>query len=323
MSNAPLRLVFMGCPQFAVPSLERLTQDPHFSVVAVYCMPDRPKGRGKKSSPTPIKSFANDHGLPVLSPATFRQAPDAIETLRNFAPDFLVVVAYGLILPQSVLDIPKIAAVNLHASILPEYRGPSPIHQALLDGRNETGNTVMLMSKGMDEGDILAVETMSISPNEDFTAIHDRLSIMGSDLLVDTLKEFSAGKITPRPQQHEAATYTAKVTPQTARIKWSETAEKINNQIRAMNPAPGAWFEDVGERIKVFKAATAESVNARPGTILEQRPESGVLVACGEGTSLRLLELQRAGKGRLSCREFLCGCGLKSSQLEDDGKNNV
>ena len=320
MSNAPLRLIFMGCPQFAVPSLEKLTQDPDFSVVAVYCMPDRPKGRGNKPGPTPVKSFACEHGLPVFSPATFRQAPDAIETLRSFAPDFLVVVAYGLILPQTVLDIPRIAAINLHASILPEYRGPSPIHQALLDGRNETGNTVMLMSKGMDEGDILAIETLPISLDEDFLSVHDRLSAMGTGLLANTLKRFAAGQITPRPQQHEAATYTAKITPQTARINWSEPATKIINQIRAMSPAPGAWFEDAGERIKIFKAVTASAVNASPGTVLEQSPGNGILVACGDNTSLRLLELQRAGKSRLPCREFLCGCGLKSSQLSKNGQ---
>ncbi|OGK08119.1 MAG: methionyl-tRNA formyltransferase [Candidatus Riflebacteria bacterium GWC2_50_8] len=323
MSNAPLRLVFMGCPQFAVPSLERLKQDPDFEIAAVYCMPDRPKGRGKKPSPTPVKMFANDHALPVFSPATFRQAPEEIEMLRSFAPDFLVVVAYGLILPQSVLDIPKIAPVNLHASILPEYRGPSPIHYALLDGRELTGNTVMLMSKGMDEGDILALETTPIAAQDDFTSVHDRLSTMGAALLARTLKEHAAGRLMPRPQQHAAATYTAKITPQTAKINWCDPAVKIINQIRAMSPTPGAWFEDAGERIKVFKAAPAATVDAQPGTVIEQKPESGILVACGEGTSLYLLELQRAGKSRLSCREFLCGCGLKSSQLDIDNQQNA
>jgi methionyl-tRNA formyltransferase len=323
MDKAPLRVVFMGCPQFAVPALEKLTQDPAFKVIAVYCMPDRPKGRGKKPSPTPVKIFAETHGLPVFSPETFRNAPEEIERLRNFAPDFLVVAAYGLILPQAILDIPRLAPVNLHASILPAYRGPSPIHQAILDGLPETGNTIMLMSRGMDEGDILALQTTPISPDEDFAAVHDRLSLMGADLLADTLKKFADGSITPRQQNHATATYTHKITPDLAKIDWNEPAAKIANLIRAMSPAPGAWFEDAGERIKVFKAALGAAINAEPGMVLEQQPGSGILVACGDGSSLHLLELQRAGKSRLSCREFLCGCALKSKNLVIDDKTKI
>lgn len=318
MVSVPLRLVFMGCPQFAVPALAKLTQDSAFDVVAVYCMPDRPKGRGKKPSPTPVKIFANEHGLPVFSPVTFREAPEEVEKLRNFAPDFLVVAAYGLILPQSVLDIPKIAPVNLHASILPAYRGPSPIHQAILDGLTETGNTIMLMSKGMDEGDVLATETTPITSDDDFADVHDRLSIMGATLLAKTLKKFAAGEITPCPQQHEKATYTSKITPLTARINWNNPAGQIIDQIRAMSPAPGAWFTDASERIKVFKAAIGPQENANPGTVFNQQPGTGIRIACGQGTSLQLLELQRAGKSRLSCREFLCGCCLKLIQLNND-----
>jgi methionyl-tRNA formyltransferase len=321
MHKAPLRLVFMGCPQFAVPALDKLAQDSAFNVVAVYCMPDRPKGRGKKPSPTPVKQFAEAHGLPVFSPETFRNAPEEIERLRDYAPDFLVVAAYGLILPQAVLDIPKLAPVNLHASILPAYRGPSPIHQAIIDGLPETGNTIMLMSKGMDEGDILAIQTTAISPEEDFAAVHDRLSLMGADLLVDTLKKFAAGGITAQKQNHAAATYTRKITPETAKIDWNQPAAEINNQIRAMSPIPGAWFEDAGERIKVFRAVPGNAVAAEPGTVLEQQPASGILVACGNGSSLHLLELQRAGKSRLSCREFLCGCALKSNRLVNNDQN--
>ncbi len=318
MSKAPLRLVFMGCPQFAVPALEKLSQDSDFSVVAVYCMPDRAKGRGKKPNPTPVKIFAEAHGLPVFSPATFRNAPEEIERLRSFAPDFLVVAAYGLILPQVILDIPKLAPVNLHASILPAYRGPSPIHQAILDGLTETGNTIMLMSKGMDEGDMLATETINIAPDDDFAAVHDRLSQMGADLLASTLKDFAAGRITPKTQNHAAATYTGKITPDMAKINWNEPAAKIINLIRAMSPAPGAWFEDAGERIKVFRATAGKAITAPPGTVIEQQPATGILIACGQSSSLNLLELQRAGKSRLACREFLCGCAIKSSCLDSN-----
>lgn len=321
MTKAPLRLVFMGCPQFAVPSLEKLTHDPAFDVVAVYCMPDRPKGRGKKPSPTPVKIFAETHKLPVFSPATFRNAEAEIDRLKALAPDYLVVAAYGLILPQTVLNIAKIAPVNLHASLLPKYRGPSPIHQAILDGLDETGNTVMLMSKGMDEGDMLAKQTISISQQDDFANVHDRLSLMGADLLCETLKQFAAGNIEPIPQNHAEATYTGKITPLTAKIDWHQPATQIHNQVRAMSPAPGAWFEDVGERIKVFRTAPGKPVNEDPGTILAQEASSGITVACGHGSSICLLELQRAGKSRLNCREFLCGCALKSTRLVQDSTN--
>ncbi|HNX75844.1 MAG TPA: methionyl-tRNA formyltransferase [Candidatus Rifleibacterium sp.] len=322
MTEQRLRVVFMGCPDFAVPALQTLAADPAFEVVAVYCMPDRPKGRGKKPAPTPVKAWALTHGYQVHTPATFRNAPDEIATLRDFAPDYLVVVAYGLILPQAVLDIPKLAPVNLHASILPEFRGPAPIHQAMLLGRPETGNTVMLMNKGMDEGDILAIGRTPITTADDLGSLHDRLSLEGATLLRRTLIEFAAGRITPTPQNHAAASYTSKITPQTARIDWQKPAHELRNLIYAMSPFPGAWFADGEERIKVFRATVDEDATSQvPGTVLSQSPGNGIRVACGAGTSLRLLELQRAGKGRLCCADFLRGCQLRSAILDLPGGN--
>ncbi len=324
MSTKPLRIVFMGCPDFAVPSLRALASDPDFEIAAVYCMPDRPKGRGKKPAPTPVKTCALEQGFTVRTPATFRNAPEEIEVLRSFTPDFLVVVAYGLILPQTVLDIPRLAPVNLHASILPEFRGPAPIHQAMLLGRKETGNTVMLMSRGMDEGDMLAVGRTPISENDDLGTLHDRLSSEGALLLASTLKEYAAGRIVPVPQNHAAASYTAKINAQTARIDWSRPAEQLRNLVYAMSPFPGAWFSDGEERIKVFRAFVEKGNSSiQPGTILAQSPGSGILVACGDGNALRLLELQRAGKGRLSCADFLRGCQLKSSVLSLPNDNET
>jgi len=316
MMAKPLRIVFMGCPDFAVPSLRALADDPDFEIAAVYCMPDRPKGRGKKPAPTPVKAFALERGFTVHTPATFRNAPEEIEILRSFSPDYLVVVAYGLILPQSVLDIPKIAPVNLHASLLPEFRGPAPIHQAMLLGRKNTGNTVMLMSKGMDEGDMLAVGQTPITDNDDLGSLHDRLSLEGATLLAKTLKEFAAGRIRPVSQNHAQATYTSKISSQTAHIDWNRPAAEIRNLIYAMSPFPGAWFADGDERIKVFRA-TAESWpgNQPAGTVLSQSPTEGIKVVCGNNTALKLLELQRAGKGRLCCADFLRGCQLKSAIL--------
>lgn len=324
MTSKPLRVVFMGCPDFAVPSLRTLANDPDFEIAAVYCMPDRPKGRGKKSSPTPVKAYALEQGFEVRTPATFRNAPEEIEALRAFAPDFLVVVAYGLILPQSVLSIPTKAPVNLHASILPEFRGPAPIHQAMLLGRKETGNTVMLMSKGMDEGDMLAVGRMPIREDDDLGSLHDRLSLDGAVLLAKNLKDFAAGRITPTPQNHADASYTAKITPQTAKIDWQKPAAQIRNLINAMSPFPGAWFADGEERIKVFRAQVESHAGSQqPGTVLSQSPGEGIRVACGDNSSLRLLELQRAGKGRLCCSDFLRGCQLKSQVLSSSSSDEL
>ena len=322
MTDNRLRVVFMGCPDFAVPALQTLAGDPAFEIVAVYCMPDRPKGRGKKPAPTPVKAWALTQGYHVHTPATFRNAPDEIATLQGFAPDYLVVVAYGLILPQAVLDIPRLAPVNLHASILPEFRGPAPIHQAMLLGRHETGNTVMLMSKGMDEGDILAVGRTAIDSTDDLGSLHDRLSFEGAALLRRTLIEFAAGRITPTPQNHAAASYTSKITPQTARIDWQKPAGELRNLIYAMSPFPGAWFADGEERIKVFRASVSDSKHHQaPGTVLSQNTGDGILVACGDNTSLQLFELQRAGKSRLCCADFLRGCQLKSAILDLPGDN--
>jgi methionyl-tRNA formyltransferase len=323
MLHKPLRLVFMGCPDFAVPALQKLSEDPDFTVAAVYCMPDRPKGRGKKPAPTPVKTFAASKGFAIETPASFRQNPEAIDRLKAYEPDFLVVVAYGLILPESVLAIPAIAPVNLHASLLPDFRGPAPIHQALLNGLSETGNTVMLMSKGMDEGDMLSWQKTAISPDDDLASLHDRLSLNGADLLCQTLKDYAAGRIRPVAQNHERATYTSKITPQMARIDWYKPAPEICNLIRAMSPAPGAWFADGDERIKVFRAAESCRTDAPPGTVIDQSLQSGIRIACGNDSSITLLELQRAGKSRIPAADFLRGCKLKSAVLACEIINNT
>lgn len=315
MTAAKYRVVFMGCPDFAVPSLRALANDPEFEVVAAYCMPDRPKGRGKHTAPTPVKCFCSNCQFPVYTPLSFKKEPETVETLRALCPDFLVVVAYGLILPQTVLDIPKIAPVNLHASILPKYRGPSPIHQALIDGLSETGNSIMLMSRGMDEGDILATQTTQITAEDNLQTLHDRLSIEGAALLPKTLKDYAAGKIKPIPQNHHEASYTSKISSQTARINWQNDATSIFNLIRAMSPSPGAWFEDGQQRLKVFAAEVAEGTNKAPGTILSSDPERGIIIACGHSSSLKLLMLQRPGKSRLGAPEFLQGYTFSSQSL--------
>ncbi len=305
MSSAPFRVVFMGCPDFAVPSLQALMSDPEFDVVAVYCMPDRPKGRGRQTLPTPVKQCAVKFGLEVNCPASLRKFPEEIERLRQYRPDFLVVVAYGLILPQEVLDIPAIAPINVHASLLPAYRGPSPIHQALINGDRQTGNTIMLMNSKMDEGDIIAVAKIDIETHDNLETLHDKLSLDGARLLVPTLKAFAAGQIAAQQQDHSKASYTGKISPQTAQIDFTQPAAAVVNLIRAMSPFPGAWFSDGEERIKVFSATVSGKSDLAPGQIIIDG--NRIIAGCGENSSVFLNELQRPGKSRLPALDFLRG----------------
>ena len=313
----PYKVVFMGSPDFSVPCLKALYESPDFEIKAVYSMPDKPKGRGKQLSPTPVKAFAIEHNITVRTPASFKKEPEEIEVLRSFEPDYLVVVAYGLILSQKVLDIPRIAAVNLHASLLPNFRGSSPMQYAILNGLKETGNTVMLMSKGMDEGDMLATNKISIEENDDLEAIHDKLSATGAPLLMKTLIDYAEGKITPVPQDHSKATYTAKITTETAKIDWSKPAQEIRNLIYAMSPFPGAWFEcEKDTRIKVFRAKVVENeTNSKPGELISCCSQKGLIIGCGNSTAIELLELQKPGKNRMNEQCFLCGCS--SLKLKD------
>lgn len=312
----PYRVVFMGSPDFSVPCLKALYESPDFEIVAVYSMPDRPRGRGKTLTPTPVKAFALEHNIPVRTPSSFKKEPEEIEVLRSFKPDYLAVVAYGLILPQAVLDIPAIAPVNLHASLLPKYRGSSPMQYVLLDGCKETGNTVMLMSLGMDEGDMLAVSKIAIEEEDDLEAVHDKLCANGAPLLTETLVKYAEGKITPVPQNHAEATYTAKITTETSMIDWNKPADELRRLIYAMSPFPGAWFSCEKDRIKVFRAKVVEGkAGAEPGEVLSCCQKTGIVIACGNSTALKLNELQRPGKTRMSDQSFLCGCSSLKLKL--------
>ena len=312
MPQERLRVVFMGCPEFAVPALSAIADDPAFQVVAAYSMPDRPRGRGHRTGCTPVKEQALARDIPVATPSSFRKDPAAVEALRALHPDFLAVVAYGLILPPEVLAIPRIGAINLHASLLPKYRGPSPIHAALLAGDKETGNTVMLMNEKMDEGEILAVERLPIGEDESLESLHDRLGAAGGPLLARTLIEFAAGRIRPRPQDHSLASYTAKISSETARLDWSRPARDLYCLVRAMTPCPGAWFEHDGNRIKVGKAEIGPDSGAPAGTVLFADPARGLCISCGNRSSLSLLLLQRPGKGMMPAGDFLRGYPIKA-----------
>ncbi|MBI3039461.1 methionyl-tRNA formyltransferase [bacterium] len=297
----------MGCPDFSAPSLSALASDKSFEVAVVYSMPDRPKGRGHQRSVTPVKSLAIKLGLPVKTVTSFSKSPEECEELKAFSPDFLIVIAYGLILPQVVLDIPKIAAVNIHASLLPRYRGPSPIHFSILNGDSVSGLTAIKMNSRMDEGDILAQKTVTIGPNDTFVSLHDRLSNEAPQFLIQTVRAFFQGSIIPKPQIHSDATYTSKITPSMGQINWENPASTLSKLVRALASSPGAWFEAKGERIKIGAAEEGSPTDSSPGTLLSRDPKSGIQIACGNRTSLVLRSLQRPGKGMMSSDDFLRG----------------
>ena len=313
--NPPYKVVFMGCPDFAVPCLKVLLDDPDFDICCVYCMPDRPKGRGKKLAMTPVKQFALEKDIEVRTPSSFKKFPEEVDKLAQLEPDFLVVVAYGLILTQAVLDIPKIAPINVHGSLLPKYRGPAPIHYAILNGETETGNTIMLMNSKMDEGDMLAKCKVPITSSDTLCSIHDQLCVQGANLLGQTMKDFARGKITPEKQDHSQATYTQKISPQTAKISWQKSAQEIDRLIRAMCPFPGAWFEADSTRLKVFAARIGESTQLAPGTVISDDPKTGLKIACAEGSSIELITIQKPGKGKMSAADFLRGFNFKNKSL--------
>jgi methionyl-tRNA formyltransferase len=310
-----LRVVFMGTADLACASLEALCRAPGFSVVAAVTQPDKPKGRELKLQPTPVKIVAMKHELPVHQPIKAR-APEFVDQLRGLTPDLIVVAAYGQILPQAILDIPKFGCLNVHTSLLPKYRGAAPIQWAILNGELETGVTIMKMDAGLDTGDIVAEMRTPIADTDNAQTLHDRLAKLGADLLVRTIPEYVAGQITPRPQPEEGGTYARKITRQDGRIDWLKPAREVWNQVRAFTPWPGAFtqFPREGESklLKIWDAAVQEHAFRTPGEILEAG-KFGIVVACGEH-ALRILELQLEGGKRLTAQQFLAGHELKPGE---------
>jgi methionyl-tRNA formyltransferase len=303
------RIVFAGTPDFALASLRALVEA-DLLPVTVMTQPDRPAGRGKKLTASPVKQFAVEHDIPVWQPVTLKD-PDAVDHLSSLEPDLMVVAAYGLILPQAVLDVPRRGCLNVHASLLPKWRGAAPVQRSILAGDNETGVCLMQMEAGLDTGPVFACATTPIGDDESAGALHDRLAAMGGELLVAKLPDILDGRIDPSPQDDDAATYAAKLNKQEARIDWLDTAADIALQVRAYNPVPGAWFEIGEERIKCWRAVAIEHVEGPAGVVI-QAGKDGIDVTCGSG-ALRLLEIQRPGRKRVSAAEF-------ASQLDLSGK---
>jgi methionyl-tRNA formyltransferase len=308
-----VKVVFMGSAELACPGLRALCRDPNFNVAAVVTQPDRPKGRDLKVLPSPVKACALEARLPVLQPERARKE-DFIEQLRRLAPDLIVVIAYGQILPPAILELPKHGCLNVHTSLLPKYRGAAPIQWAILEGETETGVTIMKMDQGLDTGDIIAVARTPIAPEDDAGTLHDRLGRMGAELLVRTIPDYAAGKITPRKQPAEGASYARKIKKEDGQIDWHQPARKIWNRVRAFVPWPVAFTyfreRDKNHLLKIWSAAEEPSVSGAPGTVL-QADKQGLVVACGTG-ALRALTLQREGGKKLPTQEFIAGHQIKN-----------
>ncbi len=304
-----MRIVFMGTPQAAVPSLARLLSDGH-EVCAVYTQTDRPSGRGNRLTPPPVKTFATEAGLPVLQPLRIR-TDDAIAEFRSFAADVAVVVAFGRILPKSYLEAFRFGAVNVHFSLLPKYRGAAPVNWAIANGETVTGVTTMQMDVGLDTGDILLQREVAIGDDENAAELMARLSDVGAELLSETLA--GIGEIAPRRQDESAATLAPIMKKEDGRIDWSRPAREIADRIRAFQPFPTSFTSHDGRKLTFWKAtATAESASAKSGEIVSADRE--LKIACGAGTVLSISELQAEGKRRMSVRDYLNGVRLRAGE---------
>lgn len=282
-----MRLIFMGTPDFSVPILDALVQGGR-EICAVYCQPPRPAGRGKKPRPSPVQQRAEALGLQVRHPVSLKH-PEPQEEFAALEADAAVVVAYGLILPQPILDAPKHGCLNIHASLLPRWRGAAPIHRAIMAGDEKTGVCIMQMEAGLDTGPVLLCEETEIGSDETTAQLHDRLSAMGAVAINKALSQLT--DLTPQPQPEEGVTYAAKIDKAEARIDWTRPAVEVDRLIRGLSPFPGAWFEIDGQRVKVLGSVLDEGTGA-PGEVLSD----ALRIACGEG-AVRLTRLQRAGKG--------------------------
>ncbi|MGN0517569.1 MAG: methionyl-tRNA formyltransferase [Acutalibacteraceae bacterium] len=304
-----MKLVFMGTPDFSVPCIEALYNAGH-EIAAVYTQPDKPKGRGYTLTPPPVKVFATEHNLTVYQPTSLKNNEEALKLLSDIAPDVVVVVAYGKILPKAVLDLPKYGCINVHASLLPKYRGAAPIQWSIINGEKHTGVTTMMMDVGIDTGDMLLSETTNIDINENAEQLHDRLAQMGAKLIVKTLDELKNGTLTRTKQDSSLSNYAPMLERSLSKIDWSDTCFNIHNKVRGLYPWPSAITTVNGKTLKIHKTAISDK-KGQVGEILSLNP---LVVACGEG-SVELLEVQLEGKKRMTASDFLRGNKLDSKYL--------
>ncbi len=308
-----IKVVFMGTPDFSVPILDAIISN--YKLLAVVTQPDKKVGRKQIVTPPPIKKFAIGKGYEVLQPAAIKGNAEFIRRVKELNPDMIVVVAYGFILPQELIDIPKYGVINVHASLLPKYRGASPIQSAILNGDKETGVSIMLIDDKMDHGALLSQSTITITNNDNFESLHDKLAKLGADLLLDTVPKYYSGQIKPIAQDESKATYCQLIKKEDGRIDWNKPAQEIERQVRAFMPWPGTWTEWNGKKLKISAVMVlARRSSSEGGSLFEPSAEIGevvkiddlLVVKCGQG-ALEIKELQLEGKRPMSSKEFLNG----------------
>ncbi len=302
-----MKIVFLGSPEFARHSLKKLYRDSNIELALVISQPPRKKGRGQQQKPTPVGRFAREKELKLLEIADVNSEA-GLSKIERVKPDYLVVVAFGQILKAELLKLPRKAAINLHASLLPKYRGASPINQALIEGEEFTGVTTMLMDEGLDTGDILLQRRIRIEPGDTAGSLHDKLAQEGADLLLETLLKYDKGQIEPVPQNEEMSSYAPRLSRDDGRIDFNRPVREVYDFIRGNNPWPGAFTGFRGQKLKVWQAKVTgrESGSKRPGSILKASPQQGLLVATAD-YGIKLTEVQLPGKKRMSDRDFVCG----------------
>jgi methionyl-tRNA formyltransferase len=309
-------VIFMGTPDFSVPTLETLVETEFINMLGVVTQPDRPRGRGQKLKPSPVKEKALEVALPVLQPEDINEA-GSVNKLKEMDPDVIVVIAYGQILSKEILDLPELGCINVHASLLPKYRGPGPVHRVIINGEEETGITTMFMGEGLDTGDMILKEEVEIGEEETVGALHDRLANLGADVLIKTLKLLNQDDEPRIPQDDRKATYAQKIKKEEGLIDWTANAEEIKDQIRGMNPWPGAYTYHKGQRLKVWNSKIYDlktKPSVIPGTVVDGEAEKGFIVQSGEG-QLLILEVQPENKQRMSANDYLRGYDLEEGNV--------
>ena len=306
-----MNIVFMGTPEFAVPSLRGLINSKH-EVVCVVCQPDRPKGRGRKLTSPPVKLLAHENSIPVLQPEKIR-TDEFYKKLVSFNPELICVTAYGRIIPPNILELPKYGCINVHASLLPKYRGAAPVNWAIINGEKRTGVTTMFMDEGMDTGDMLLKKEVGIKDDENSEQLSEKLSVIGAELLMETLEKLEKDELSPEKQSDAEATYAPIIKKDIGKIDWEKSAGEINNLIRGTQPWPGAFTTYGGKNLKIFKAKL-DITEGEPGKVIQS--ENGKLIVGAGKNSLDILELQLEGGKRLLTEQFLMGNKLiKGTEL--------
>ncbi|HAZ59275.1 MAG TPA: methionyl-tRNA formyltransferase [Trichococcus sp.] len=315
------KIIFMGTPEFSVPILEALLQH-EYDVIAVVTQPDRPVGRKKILTPSPVKKAALKHGLPVYQPEKISGSPE-MEELIALNPDLIVTAAYGQFLPVKLLNAPRFRSINVHASLLPKYRGGAPVHYAIINGEIETGVSIMYMEKKMDAGAVLAQRAIPITEQDDVGTMFLKLSELGKNLLIETLPDFFQGNLVPQEQDESAATFSPNIKREEERIDWSKTAAQVAFQVRGMRPWPVAHTLLDGQRIKVWAGQAVENSTTHDSGTVFATDKEALYVACGEGTVFKMTELQPAGKKRMSAADYLRGSACEiheGTRFETDGQ---